>query len=316
MSAPASLFFTLPAERTRPFLARLESFRLRYQRRLHGWGRGAHVSSRAGSGIEFREFRKYAQGDDVRSIDWKTTARFARPYVRTFQHEENRFVHFVLDASASMVRWPQDRKADYARDLALALGYLALYSDDPAEFSVYPPQPGRTSRLECTSRARLGEVRDFLAVMPTGGVLGLDAAAASVVRENRGRHGTVIILSDFLYPEERYREALRRLVGRGLQVAAIHIRGRTELSLPEAAESVIEVQDAETGQLKRIAIDDHTRRLYQQAMAAHQQRLRALCQSLRIWYSEFTSPETNPESYLEEFTLQQLPGMGFLRSKT
>jgi hypothetical protein len=214
-----------------------------------------------------------------------------------------------------MVRQPVDRKMDHARDLALALGYLALYSEDPAQFSVHPHPDGHPLLLECTSRGRIADVRSFLASVPTGGILGLNAAAAAVVKENHGRHGTVVILSDFLYAEEAYREALRNLAGRGFQVAAIQIRGRTELDLPDIGEDVLDVQDAETGRRKRIAIDDRTRTLYRQLVDTHRRRLQSLCYSLRIWHSEFVPPETNPEAYLEEFTLQQLPGMGFLRGK-
>jgi hypothetical protein len=204
---------------------------------------------------------------------------------------------------------------DYARDLALALGYLALYCDDPAQFSVHPHPAGHPLLLECTSRGRIADVRSFLASIPTGGVLGLSAAAATVVNENHGRSGTVVILSDFLYPEEAYREALRTLAGRGFQVAAIQIRGRTELDLPAVGEDVLELQDSETGRRKRIAIDDRTRALYRQLVDTHRRRLQNLCYSLRIWHSEFLPPEAGPEAYLEEFTLQQLPGMGFLRGK-
>ena len=314
-SPPDSLFFTLPPERTRPFLARLESYRLRYQRRLSGWGHGVHASRVAGHGMEFREFRDYAQGDDVRNLDWKTSARFDRPYVRTFQQEQNRFVHFIIDASASMTLWASDRKLDFGRDLALALGYLALCSDDPTYFSVHPRSPEIQHRFECTSRARILGVRNFLASRPTGGRLDLGSAASGAVQESRGRSGTVIVISDFLYQEEDWREALRRLVGRGLQVAAIQVRGAGEGELSRFQEEIVQVRDSETGQTRRIAINSQTRRHYRQALEAHQRRLQAYCHASRIWYAEFAPPDTEAGAYLESFALSQLPGMGFLRGK-
>ncbi|MBI2193002.1 MAG: DUF58 domain-containing protein [Planctomycetes bacterium] len=315
MTSLESLFFTLPAERTRPFLARLESLRVRYQRRIHGWGRGAHVSVYAGTGMEFREFRDYAQGDDVRQIDWKTTARFERPFVRTFQNEDSRFVHFLLDASESMRSVAADRKLDSARDLALALGYLALCTEDPALFSVFPATAGGQHHVACTSRARVFSVRRFLAAAPSGGELDLPEASAYVLRQARGRSGTVVVLSDFLYPEPGWRQALRQLAGHGLQVAAIHIQGPSERDLPRAAEQVIQVRDSETGQTRRIAIDEESRRMYRHAMAAHRHRLQSFCYALRIWYASFAPPDARPGDYLEDFTLRQLPGMGFLRGK-
>ncbi len=310
-----SLFFTISPERTRPFLSRLEALRLRYIRRLRGWGRGAHISQYAGAGMEFREFRDYAQGDDIRNIDWKTSARFDKPYVRTFQQDESRFSHFFLDTSRSMVKVPEDRKLDVARDIAVSLGYLALCSEDSANFSTSPRTAETPPNFTCQNRARVMEVRDYLSASKGGGMLNLPAAASEILQESRGRHGTVVLLSDFLFLEEAYRRAVRMLVSHGLQVAVIQVIGQSETGLPEIGEEVVQVSDSETGERKRIQVTAGTRRLYRQAMGTHQQRLQSFCYSMRVWYASFVLPEADHENALEEFVLRQLPGMGFLRGK-
>ena len=45
---------------------------------------GEYRSSFRGRGIDFHDLREYTHGDDVRSIDWNTTARTAEPYVKQF----------------------------------------------------------------------------------------------------------------------------------------------------------------------------------------------------------------------------------------
>ena len=315
MTDTDSPFFTIPPERTRPFLSRLEALRMRYMRKLGGWGRGAHISQYAGAGMEFREFRDYAQGDDIRNIDWKTSARFAKPFVRTFQQDESRFSHFFMDTSRSMVKVPADRKLDVARDIAISLGYLALCSEDSANFSMSPRTAGTPPNFSCLNRSRIMDVRNYVASLEGGGMLNLPAVASEILRESRGRHGTVVLLSDFLFAEEAYRRAVRMLVSHGLQVAVIQVIGRSEMGLPEIGEEVVQVSDSETGDRKRIQVTAGTRRLYQQAMDAHQQRLQSFCYSMRVWFASFVLPEVDHENALEEFVLQQLPGMGFLRGK-
>lgn len=66
----------------RPVLARLQ---------------GAHRSAARGRGLEFEEVRLYAPGDDVRSIDWRVTARRGQPHTKLFREERERPVWLLAD---------------------------------------------------------------------------------------------------------------------------------------------------------------------------------------------------------------------------
>ena len=63
---------------------------------------GRHGSRLRGRGLAFEELRRYQQGDDIRTIDWKATARLRTPYVRVYTEERERSVLFVLDQRQSM----------------------------------------------------------------------------------------------------------------------------------------------------------------------------------------------------------------------
>lgn len=63
---------------------------------------GMHISRIKGRGVDFEEFRAYQPGDDVRSIDWRVTARIGRPYVKVFREERERPVIIGVDQSHNM----------------------------------------------------------------------------------------------------------------------------------------------------------------------------------------------------------------------
>ena len=110
-------------------LRELEHFRLWHLMRLRRQRGGEFLGRKRGESSEFREYRSYVPGDDIRLIDWALYIRLDRVFVKTFLDEEYRYVHILLDNSRSMLS--RDRaKFAVARDLALALSYLALCNDD------------------------------------------------------------------------------------------------------------------------------------------------------------------------------------------
>jgi len=63
---------------------------------------GKHRSRLRGRGLDFEEVRNYAFGDDIRSIDWKVTARTKKPHTKVYTEERERPVFIVVDQSSSM----------------------------------------------------------------------------------------------------------------------------------------------------------------------------------------------------------------------
>ena len=63
---------------------------------------GLHLSKLRGRGIDFEEFRPYQQGDDIRTIDWRVTARTGKPFTKVFREERERPVIIAVDQSSSM----------------------------------------------------------------------------------------------------------------------------------------------------------------------------------------------------------------------
>ena len=88
-----------------------------------------------GQGTEFDSLREYVRGDDVRSIDWRASARNRNVVVRTWQPERDRRVVLVLDTSrVSAGRVGDVPRLDSAMDAALLLASLAARAGDRVDF--------------------------------------------------------------------------------------------------------------------------------------------------------------------------------------
>lgn len=88
-----------------------------------------------GQGTEFDSLREYVQGDDVRSIDWRASARSRSVVVRTWQPERDRRVVLVLDTSrTSAGRVGDVPRLDSAMDAVLLLASLATRAGDRVDF--------------------------------------------------------------------------------------------------------------------------------------------------------------------------------------
>ncbi len=92
---------------------------------------GQLLARTRGQGTEFDSLREYVGGDDVRSIDWRATARRGDVMVRTWRPERDRHLLLVLDTGrTSAGRVGDVPRLDHALDAALLLGVLASRAGD------------------------------------------------------------------------------------------------------------------------------------------------------------------------------------------
>lgn len=90
-----------------------------------------------GQGTEFDSLREYVRGDDVRSIDWRATARRDEAVVRTWRPERDRRVVVVIDSGrTSAARIDDEPRLDTAFESALLLGALASQAGDRVDVVV------------------------------------------------------------------------------------------------------------------------------------------------------------------------------------
>ena len=100
-------------------------------RQTHSLAGGTYKTRFRGRGMEFEEVRIYQAGDDVRSIDWRVTARTQKPHTKLYQEERERPVFLVVDQSESMKFGSRKAfKSVIAASTASLLAWAALGQGD------------------------------------------------------------------------------------------------------------------------------------------------------------------------------------------
>jgi uncharacterized protein (DUF58 family) len=158
-----------------------------------------------GQGTEFDSLREYVVGDDVRSIDWRATARRADVVVRTWRPERDRRVVIVLDTgrtsagrigvdptSADPHGWP---RLDWSMDAALLLSALASRAGDHVDFLAHD----RILRAAVFNAARtevLAKLVEAMAPLEPALVESDATATVSAVQRRVRRRALVVLLTD------------------------------------------------------------------------------------------------------------------------
>ncbi|MBK5415976.1 DUF58 domain-containing protein [Pseudomonas sp. TH31] len=99
---------------------------------------GVRQLQRRGLGLEFHQLREYREGDSLRQIDWKATARQRTPIAREYQDERDQQIIFMLDCGRRM-RSQDDELShfDHALNACLLLSYVALRQGDAVGLSTF-----------------------------------------------------------------------------------------------------------------------------------------------------------------------------------
>ena len=297
---------------TPELLRRLEQFQLLAARRAKSSARGERRSRARGQSVEFADHRNYSHGDDFRYIDWNLYGRLERLFVKLYEEERELPVTIFLDASESMT-FGTPRKFDFARQIAAAIGYVALCGFDRVSVIPFPDLPPSDDNSKATlrspelaARGALRSVRSRKSALPffqnlnalsAGGAADLNAALRRGALEAR-QAGVAVVLGDFLDPAG-YEAGLTALVGRGFQVNAVQILAPDELN--PATYGDLRLVDAETGAMQEVTFGRFRLKAYQQTVQNFMQRLREFCTSHGV--SFFTA---SSDTALEQLLLKQL----------
>jgi uncharacterized protein (DUF58 family) len=164
--------------------SQLDRYRLRLRQRDRGTVAGAHLIRQRGQSLEFREFRPYLPGDDIRHVDWRASARHHRRdelVVRTFEHEVQTRVVVSIDTRATM-RLPEvASKLQIALWFAEAMAYIAGRSGDSV--ALHALEGGQV--VELGSSADRWRIRRALQRVSAHGAATISPGRARRAREER-----------------------------------------------------------------------------------------------------------------------------------
>ncbi len=178
--------------------------------------RSSHVTGR---GLDFQELRGYVPDDDVRTIDWRVTARLQKPYVRVYSEERDRPTMLVVDQRINMFFGSRvSMKSVIAAEISALAAWRVLRQGDRIGAFVF--NDGRTEAIRMR-RSRANVLRILDKIIRQNHLLRGDSA----VKTNPGqlnevlqavaqtcRHDALIIVaSDFDGADGRTRELLLRI---------------------------------------------------------------------------------------------------------
>lgn len=270
------------------FIRRLDSLYLLARKILGGSLQSDRRSTKKGSGITFADYAQYSFGDDYRSIDWRVYAKFESLLIKLFELEEDATIYLLLDLSPSMTS-----KQVYAKQLAAALGYIALNTLD--RLAVY----GLADRLTPIFEPARGRnlALPFLRSLETAPSFGTATDLSACAREFEARHrrkGLVCVISDFLLPGG-FEEGLSRLQWHKHEVFCLQTQDQNDLHCDLRGDMTLVC--IESGQNQRVTISEREARLYEQAVAEWNENLQQACARRGIGHLHAT-PETNFEDVI------------------
>lgn len=239
---------------------------------------GNRRSAARGRGMDFEEVRPYQPGDDIRSIDWRVTARTRTPHTKVFREERERPLVLLVDLRQNMFFGSRKLKSVVACEVAATLAWAGLNTGDRVGGLVFGPAE------HCDVRAR----RDRRSVLQLLHHLSA-ASIALCARPPGNRHlsailddgrrvahpgSTVAVISDFHDLDTACERHLFELA-RHCDVTLCQVHDELERELPPAgwyairgASGRIALNTAETGRRAQFAAAFSARRQHLQQLAA------------------------------------------------
>lgn len=220
---------------------------------------GEYHSSFKGQGIDFHDLREYAHGDEIRSIDWNTTARTGAPHVKQFVEERELTVYLAVDISSSgNYGSMRHSKRRVAANASAVFAFSAVQNGDKVGLVLFgdgvehyvPPRKGSAHTLRI--------LREILFRQPSSPGSN-PGAALDLLLDRHHRHALVLLVSDFLCDD--FSRSLK-VAGKKHDIVAVQIADPAETQLPKAGR--VRLHDPETG-LRRVVntSDPAIRSLYQ-----------------------------------------------------
>ncbi len=235
---------------------------------------GVHGRRRTGQGDSFWQFRRFAQGDSLARIDWRQSARSAKPapegwFIRETEWEAAQTVLLWRDGSQSM-RWRSRlatvEKRDRAELLLLALASLLLRGGERVMLMQPDARP-------VAARSGL----DRLAAS-----LGTDDATGLPLETRLPRHGTVVLFGDFLSPLEDLQRTIARFAAAPVTGFLMQILDPAETDLPYTGR--IRFQGTESDGDALVPRVEAVRDTYAARLRAQQDGIAALCAAAGIGF--------------------------------
>ncbi len=215
---------------------------------------GDYTTAIKGTGTEFDQIREYQQGDDVRFIDWKSSARSGKLLVKQYFEERDRAIIIVVDASASLFfssnsEFKYEISSQIASVLAIAGYYskdkvgLVLFNDQVIKF--IPPKLGYSHSYHI--------METLFGVEQNNNSTDIKIAL-EFVSKNIKKKSIVFLISDFITDKD-FQKSLK-IVSNNFDLIAIRCIDNLEKKLPESV--FLNLKDIESGKESTVNMNHYS----------------------------------------------------------
>ncbi|WP_231891135.1 DUF58 domain-containing protein [Arachidicoccus ginsenosidimutans] len=247
---------SLQEEKTSPLSSRVRELEIKSKRLTNNLFSGEYHSAFKGRGMAFKEVREYEAGDDIRFIDWNTSARMNHTFSKLFEEERELSVYLLVDTSASnFFGTHKQSKKDLIAEICAAIAFSAASNNDKVSVIFFsdkvekyiPEKKGRDHILRV--------VRELLTFKPASAQT--DISKALRFLNTTAKHKSIVfILSDFV--DDKYEQQIG-IAAKKHDVIGIQVFDKMDKDLPRVG--LMEVRDPETNQIVLLDTNDKFSRL-------------------------------------------------------
>ncbi len=245
---------------------------------------GLYSSVFRGQGLNFEEVREYAEGDDIRNMDWKVTARTGDPHLKVFREERERSVMLCVDQGPHMNFGTRGTfKSVQAARAAALLGWAANGLHDRVGGILFGKQTQNRSYFRPTKdRRALWQLLKTLtdtADDSNGNEPRLLVDTLTKANRGVGTGGLIFVIADFNQPTQSLKKSLSKLYQHH-SVVLIPVDDPADKELPDMGQAIF--RDAE-GHLITVDTSDAVgRQAYREQWQQRRKELMQIANGLGI----------------------------------
>jgi uncharacterized protein (DUF58 family) len=204
---------------------------------------GDHQSIFKGAGLEFDDLRPYQYGDDVRTIEWKVSAKGHGTFVKTFKEDKDQSVYFLLDVSGSQDIGSKERKKiDLGKEIAGVLTLASIHDGSQVGLISYSDQKEKIVLPGKGTRQAVKVIRGIFSQDKKSKKTDLDGMFTFSLNLIKKR-AIIFVISDFI--DEGYERSLKAMAFKH-DLVVLQITDPIEAALPSLG--IIPVFDKEEDQ--------------------------------------------------------------------
>ena len=237
---------------------------LKTKKQVYGDMLGNNPSLFQGEGFEFAELREYVYGDDVRKIDWKTTAKLGKPYVKVYHEERELNVVVVSVLGGSMYFGTAKQKQDSVASIVATLGFSAVKNSDLFTHMIFAD---KLYTLEKPSKKHFSvqkATEDVVEFEPLGKVTDFKVLVDTINTRIK-KKSLLFIISDFVGDIDL------RLLSKKHDVVAVIVRDKFEEEPKELG--FLQLVDPQSSQSYEGNINSSVLQSYKQALHKNDEKL-------------------------------------------